>query len=383
MKDRPLFVGDEGRAPSRRASILIVSPAATVPAGGGIGRLTEGLTDALTTFADVTLVGLGSAPEAPENWRVVPAGDRAGSRAVQQLRFLVDILRAVRRHPDAVHAVTWRAALPVAVLPRRWRPVLVVGCLGSELLRVNSVSRPLRDLVLRRASARVAISHYTAGAVHALVGRSSVLVYPPVARPPAPTHPVAARRAHPPEDEALRVLSVARLVDRKGHRELVEAVDICRRRGHPIQLTIAGGHGPEFEPLMRLQADRPWLSIEADVSSSRLEDLYQDADVFALLTMDKEREWEGFGIVLAEAAMRGLPTLAGASGAASEVVEDGRSGIVVSSASQAADALELLCADPQLRAELAHGALERSSTFDVRVGAERLRAVYRSLGVAT
>ena len=57
----------------------------------------------------------------------------------------------------------------------------------------------------------------------------------------------------------------------------------------------------------------------------------QAADVFAGPSRTRFRglEVEGFGIVFAEAALTGLPVVAGRSGGAPEAVRDGDTGIVV------------------------------------------------------
>src|SRR5205085_2305347 len=122
---------------------------------------------------------------------------------------------------------------------------------------------------------------------------------------------------------AVKILSVGKLFDRKGHEQLLEAVGAIRSRGANCTLTIAGANGPLRQRLIdtakRLDA-KDWFNLEVDVATERLRSLYMEADVFALLTRSGLREFEGFGIVFVEAGLAGVPIVAGRSGGSIEAV---------------------------------------------------------------
>ena len=71
---------------------------------------------------------------------------------------------------------------------------------------------------------------------------------------------------------------------------------------------------------------------------------------------------EGFGIVYAEAAWRGVPSLAGAEGGASDAVLDGKTGLVRrgDDAEAVPEALSTLLADDGLRARMGEAARRRA-----------------------
>ena len=71
---------------------------------------------------------------------------------------------------------------------------------------------------------------------------------------------------------------------------------------------------------------------------------------------------EGFGIVYAEAAWRGVPSLAGAEGGAAEAVLDGKTGLVRrgDDAEAVLAALTTLLADDGLRARMGEAARRRA-----------------------
>ena len=94
------------------------------------------------------------------------------------------------------------------------------------------------------------------------------------------------------------------------------------------------------------------------LSEGELSWWYRRADIFALASdaqWRQDRLWtEGFGMVLLEAAARGLPCLAGNAGGVPDAVGDGAGGILLPPRDQAAwlAALEDLAGDPGKRKAL-------------------------------
>jgi phosphatidyl-myo-inositol dimannoside synthase len=79
------------------------------------------------------------------------------------------------------------------------------------------------------------------------------------------------------------------------------------------------------------------VHITGALPDEQVREWLRAADVFAspCRTRWGGLEVEGYGIVFAEAALMGLPVIAGRSGGAPEAVKDGDSGIVVDGASPA------------------------------------------------
>jgi len=147
------------------------------------------------------------------------------------------------------------------------------------------------------------------------------------------------------EPEDVAVLSVARLALEKGLDTLVRAVHAA---GNPRLVLLVAGSGPERERLASL-ADRLGvrLVLLPDVPWERIVERYVVADVFALLSRH-----EPWGVVVNEAAACGLPlVLSDRVGAAYDLLEDGRNGVLVPAddAAAAGVALRDLAADPDRR----------------------------------
>jgi len=110
-----------------------------------------------------------------------------------------------------------------------------------------------------------------------------------------------------------KILCVARLTEEKGIGELVAAVKEIRKNNPNISLTLVGS-GPLKNKLQKY----PWIKF-LSLPYSKIEKIYQDADIFCLPSKDTRYWQEQFGMALVEAMACGLPIVTTNSGAISEV----------------------------------------------------------------
>jgi glycosyltransferase involved in cell wall biosynthesis len=147
------------------------------------------------------------------------------------------------------------------------------------------------------------------------------------------------------------VLTVGRLVARKGHLVLAEALATLTE---PVHWMVVG-RGPETASLLaglrRLRLTKRVHLVDA-VARTELALLYTACDVFALTPevreMDGLLDSEGFGLVYLEAAACGAPVLASDGAGCREAVVAGGTGLLVDPGDVAAvaAALHRLLADP-------------------------------------
>jgi len=128
------------------------------------------------------------------------------------------------------------------------------------------------------------------------------------------------------------IISVSRLVERKGHALFVPAfVKILKNIPNAVWLII--GDGPEKNNIANFIKKNNLQSVIRFLPSlPPLEVIkyYHCADLFLLLThQDKDGVEEAWGIVFLEAAACGLPVIAGRSGGVEEAVQNLVTGIVV------------------------------------------------------
>jgi len=198
--------------------------------------------------------------------------------------------------------------------------------------------------------------------------------------------PVDDRRRLSLPPEALVVVSVSRLVPRKGMDVLIRAAARLRI-AHPDLFVVIAGAGRDRGRLRRL-IDRTGAPVRllGRVSEDDKAALLRAGDVFAMVCRNRwgGLEQEGFGIVFLEAAAAGLPQIAGDSGGAAEAVVDGETGIIVSDPAEeteVAAALERLLADEAMRRRMGAAARQRAmNSFDYDTLAPRLAEALAEVG---
>lgn len=279
-------------------------------------------------------------------------------------------------------------ALPLGHLgPKLARPYGLV-LHGAEVTVPGRVPGPRHALarVLRGAEVVIAAGGYPAdeGERAARQGLPIVLVPPGVDierfRPLAAPDRLAVRRRFAVAPESTLVVSVSRLVPRKGMDVLIRAAARLAPI-HPELEVVIGGTGRDAGRLERLVAElgAP-VRLLGRVDDADIADLYASADIFTMACRNRwlGLEQEGFGIVFLEAAACGVAQIAGESGGAAEAVVHGETGLVVDdprSVAQVSDALRRLIVDPDLRRTMGLAARERAERdFSYDVLAARLRA---------
>lgn len=250
----------------------------------------------------------------------------------------------------------------------RYRPPWNVVEHGADLM--------LGRFTLRSADRLLAVSEHTARYVERLAPGRQVDVLPNGVdtqrfTPVHSDHERAAIRARfgVPRD-AFVLLSVRRLVFRNGLDTLLEACVRLNRRQNLV--VVIGGGGPERPRLERFMQRHGLANVRllGFVPDELLPDLYRAADAFVLPT----RTGEGFGLVLLEAFASGIPAIATRGGAQEEVVDDGRTGLLVSpgSSREVAGAIAALHDGPQLVAQMGQAARRKAGEMDWDVNVARL-----------
>jgi glycosyltransferase involved in cell wall biosynthesis len=195
---------------------------------------------------------------------------------------------------------------------------------------------------------------------------------------------VPAPATREPRTGPLRIVTPARLVEKKGHAYLLEAVRLLRSPEVAVRVHIVGD-GP-LGPILRQKAAE--LGVEDHVQF--LGTLPHDEllrrmeagewDVVVLPSVITESgELEGIPVALIEALARGLPTIGTDIGGTPELL-DGGAGILVPPADSEAlaRALGRLAANPDACAELAKAGRARvEERFDVERIAAELAARFR------
>ncbi len=171
---------------------------------------------------------------------------------------------------------------------------------------------------------------------------------------------------------------VASLVENKGHRYLVSAIDILKRKGLSVHLKIVGG-GP-LEKAIREQVHTLQLKDRITMCGvvNNVHPIIDNCDAVVLPSIRRE----GLGNSIVEAMCKGKPVIASKVGGLTELVVDGQNGFLVEPQNPEALAakIEILVNNKQVLQEMgAFGHKLYQSKFRADDMLEKIEKLYENL----
>ncbi|HWK40442.1 MAG TPA: glycosyltransferase family 4 protein [Croceibacterium sp.] len=312
MSGQPLWVMAKGYAPDEGGMQTYAQGVAEAWAGAGAQ---------VTVF---TQTSLGPRRERIGDISLIDIGP--GKSPTVPLRFL-RAMRAERRAsgaPHFVHGTTWRTAM----LPMVMGLPYAVTFHGREFM-ADGIARRAVQAVARRAKAVVAVSHYTrqrllqrlAGA-----GPDPIVAWNGLSTPPPSSTPA-------PGGDVPLLFSLCRLEPRKNVAAAVRACAALHREGFAFRYVI-GGRGPELARIGALVNElglADVVEVAGFLDSSRVTELHARARIFLHPQVEVEdgRDFEGFGITIADAMAAQTAVIVGDSGGTPELIEQGVTGLIV------------------------------------------------------
>lgn len=175
------------------------------------------------------------------------------------------------------------------------------------------------------------------------------------------------------------LLSVGRLVERKGFDKVIEALPEIAGAVENLVYVIVG-EGPDRQRLGQKitksqnhknikikdrENNNPKIIFTGEVSEDEKLTWLELCDVFIMPARESRDDVEGFGIVYLEAGMADKPVVAGKSGGASEAVVDGQTGILIDPerTEEVAGAVIKLLKDGELRKEMGENGRGRAEKY--------------------
>lgn len=295
---------------------------------------------------------------------------------------------------DVIHAHWFFPSGLIGVFLKKLihRPLVVTGY-GVEFFLTKKRYRSLSFLlrwVVDNADECVFISKAVRNAAESVgVYRSIIIPYGIDAErflPLPPNHQMVEtlkRKYHLHKNKV--VLTLGRLVARKGINYLVEAMPLILQ-DIPDAVLLIAGDGPERE---RLQKRVHELKLEnytkflGNVAPSELPFLYNACDLFVLPSVvDAAGDQEGFGIVLCEAMACKKPVIGTRLGGILDIINDGEDGILVEqkSVKELSSAILDVLGNQKLAEKLGNrGRISVKRKFSLEHIAETYVSIYKAL----
>lgn len=238
-------------------------------------------------------------------------------------------LLMTRRFSYDIVLVSHILPLGTAAMVSSWftkKPYLVITHGMDIRLAIRSVwKRWLTAKILQHAKIVVTNSNALSDELAALFHIHALMVYPCLTS----TFPTKSNKH---TDHEVRLLTVSRLVNRKGHKAVLLSLSKLVQEGKlkNYHYDIVG-NGPMREQIIQLaqQLHLDRVQIHTDVDDEELSSFYEKSDLFIMPVLDDPIDKEGFGLVFLEAAMHGIPSISTDLSGVNEAIVNGQTGILV------------------------------------------------------
>jgi glycosyltransferase involved in cell wall biosynthesis len=164
------------------------------------------------------------------------------------------------------------------------------------------------------------------------------------------------------EDGSLRLLCVARLIERKGQRFLIDAVKKLVENDFDVQLDLIGTGDSEadYQALVKKLDLSDRIRFLGYIPRDQIPQYYSNAQIFILPSYN-----EGMSVATLEALASGLPVVVTRAGGMDELVDEGVNGVFFDWADteELVSHLEWLVKHPERRRQMSQASRELAKRF--------------------
>jgi phosphatidylinositol alpha-1,6-mannosyltransferase len=288
---------------------------------------------------------------------------------------------------DVVFATTWKVGYPAALLKRFFKFKLILACHGAEVTRHKANIQLMKKmkLVLSESEKIICVSHFTKNKVleYSNVSEDKVFVVPNGLD-------LTKMRIHSRQEsrdklslktDLVYALTVSRIDRRKGHELVINAVsEIIKTKPNFRYLIV--GNGP-YKNKLEKQVEKLDLSeyviFKGYVESEFMDYYYSAVDMFIMVnTMEDDTDFEGFGLVFAEAGYYSLPLIGGDNAGPKEVILHNNSGILVNSDAESIKyAIQRFLDKPELGVQMGKAARQNTcKEFNVNKMIDKINDIF-------
>lgn len=173
------------------------------------------------------------------------------------------------------------------------------------------------------------------------------------------------------------IVSVGRLIDKKGFADLISACDLLKKRGHDFHCEIIGEGPLENDLRTQIAELKSQVNLAGPKTQAQIVQQLAEASVFALpCVVDPDGARDNLPTVIMEAMAAGLPVVSTTVGGIAEMVVQSETGFLVEPHNPVAlaDAIEKVIVDPALARRLGQAGYERAQQlFSIERNVRELR----------
>jgi len=227
-------------------------------------------------------------------------------------------------HPSLIVANMGKHSYPIISLVHHLR------CSELRPKWQNDLYRIVEKKYLQSVDGFIFNSQTTENVVNGLMndGKPSIVAYPPTDRfeKALPEDEIKERA----NKEPFRILFLGNVISRKGLHTLLDALFILHAKRLSFILDVIGSLNSETQYAQEMQQQVSTLGLQSSVffhgvlDNDPLKQMLRRAHV-----LNVPSSYEGFGIVYLEGMAFGLPAIGTTAGAASEIIEDGKTGYLI------------------------------------------------------
>jgi glycosyltransferase involved in cell wall biosynthesis len=239
---------------------------------------------------------------------------------------------------------------------------IVLTFYSAELLLAKKKKwiRPILRRFIKRADSVIAISAFAKDTVNGIYDRViEILPYGTTLRN------VSGSAAPRSPSDKFRILFVGRHIERKGIEYLIRAAAALDPGTYQVRIVGQGDLTEKLKTQAAKEAPEQVVFL-GKISNEELENEYRNAGCFILpAIVDSRGDTEGLGVVMIEAAEYRVPVIASAVGGITDVIIDGKTGLLVTEKSpqELTGAIKRLRDDQSLSKTLADNCLAYVNEF--------------------
>lgn len=270
------------------------------------------------------------------------------------------------KEADLVHAVDgWPYAVIAWLANFLYARPLFITAVGTY--SVLPLKRFFQGIILkhvyRRARRILAISNYTRNKILENIKLTNIdTVNPGV------DYEKFHRACSGLSDKQNMILSVGAVKERKGYHAALEAFFKLRKNFYGLKYIIAGSYESNsnyfkyLEEIIGKNNGGGSVIFAGNISEKKLLELYCQAKIFLMPSINAGGAFEGFGLVVLEANSAGVPAVGTTPSGIDDIIMNGVNGYLVSQNDDAgvASAIEKILTDSELYLKLSAGSIRRA-----------------------